>query len=89
MSENQPTDQPGDPDDLEKARGDDDPSYAEVGAAAGAVAGRRQQNQAAAQADQQAAQAKAQAEATEAAAETESLKKAIAVCLEARGYKIG
>ena len=58
---------------------------AEVGAAVGAVAGRRQQTKAQKSAEEQAEQATAKAEVS---AENESLKKAMTVCLEAKGYNL-
>lgn len=77
-------------DNLKKAaHEDDDHDAAKAGAAVGAVAGRRQQTKAQAEAEKQQANAKqgeAEASATNA---KEQLKKAIGVCLEAKGYKIG
>ena len=59
----------------------------------GALAGRRKaqksEDEAAQHFEQQAAAAEQQAEATAASAENDSLKKALAVCLEAKGYKVG
>ena len=80
-------------DNVKRALDDDEPSKAEVGAAVGAVAGRRKakkgQEMAAQQAEQQAEAAKAQAAAAEVSAGNENLKKALAACLEGKGYKVG
>ena len=70
--------------DLEKAVKDDGPSGAETGAVVGALVGRRSQSK-----KQQSAEEKAEdtSEAAESAA-SDSLRTAIKVCLESRGYRV-
>jgi hypothetical protein len=69
--------------DLKKAARDDDPSGAEVGAVVGAVAGRRRQTKA----QQGAAEATVTADSAE-SSETDSMRSAIKICLESRGYRV-
>jgi hypothetical protein len=69
--------------DLEKATRDDGLSGAETGAIVGAVAGKRRQTKQ----QQSAAEAEVTAEPAESAA-SDSLRSAIKVCLESRGYRV-
>jgi hypothetical protein len=68
---------------IEKATRDDGLSGAETGAIVGAVAGRRRQTKQ----QQSAAEAEVTAEPAEPAA-SDSLRSAIKVCLESRGYRV-
>ena len=72
-------------DNVKHAQDDDGPSATEIGAAAGLVAGRRRGKKAEANAEAQAA--KVEQETAE-LAEGDSLRRALKVCLEAKGYTV-